>query len=169
MMLLELHHQWVSQSCHRDSTELSWAEGWFERGKICVVPIPLFNKWAWNTFNFQFLDLFWMPNNKWTLNEGKSWSCGALSERNLEVPTLLCPGTCPSASPGCPGGTHTGVRRFWCLQEFLWSSSRSVPINNHFCQQLIVCQGNSTVSGNISGEIPATHKIIGIKVCDSGN
>lgn len=52
-----------------------------------------------------------------------------------------------------------------------FSDNRADPFpgNNHVCQQLIVCQGNLTVSGNISGEIPATHQISVIKGCDSGS
>lgn len=49
-MLLEFDPQCLSQSCHPHSVTV---EGWSERGEICVVPIPLFNKLEWNTLNFR--------------------------------------------------------------------------------------------------------------------
>jgi len=47
--------------------------------------------------------------------------------------------------------------------------SAQFSIINLFCNQLVVCQVNLTVFGNISGKIPATQKIIVVNLCDSCN
>lgn len=60
------------------------------------------------------------------------------------------------------GSTHRGE----AVLVFAGVPLITEQIHNHFCQQLIVCQGNSAVPGNISGEIPTAHKVIG---CDSGS
>lgn len=73
-------------------------------------------------------------------------------------------------APGAQGEhTHRGEVVLVFAEVSLIIEHVGSPLIMAFVNSSLCAKGNLTVFGNISGEIPAAHKIIVINVFDSGN